>query len=220
MVSTILQHPLFQEIELFSSWAKNLSNIPEEERSGEWECDYKDWSNIYKYFEDFLSTYDSADWTDEIKNRIIYIIARDNESEILSEILSKFESALISLAQFSISSELPEAKWQLAINLSNLQNKNIANELLEAFVNDPNEYVNRRALVELAKNKSDKTEYYCEKTWNRNVYGKMDEYQKISVLYALNEIQSSLLEKYLTLAKKDGRDYLLQNANQIESHLK
>jgi hypothetical protein len=56
--------------------------------------------------------------------------------------------------------------------------------------------------------------------WNRNIHGDMDEYQRIAVLHSLKTVNSPMLSTYLSLAKQDGRKYLVQNAIQIENELK
>ncbi len=84
-------------------------------------------------------------------------------------------------------------------------------------MNDEDEYVIRRSLMELADLQSDKVEYYVDKFWNKNKYGDMEEYQRKAVLYSLKTIHSELLDTYIELAKQDGRKYLVQDAIRIEA---
>ncbi len=149
------------------------------------------------------------------KEQLLYIIARDNESEYLSDQLN--ETALITLTKQAIASGHRDDKWQLAIQLYKLSDQALAITFLEAFVNDEDEYVNRRALMELGKLNSDKVEMYAALFWTRNKYGDMDEYQKMAVLDALKAINSKQLEKYIKLAKEDGRKYLVDSAIKIET---
>jgi HEAT repeat protein len=126
------------------------------------------------------------------------------------------EQALIVLSKYAIRHGNRDDKWQLATHLHRLSDRELAATLLNSFVNDEDEYVSRRALMELAKVQSEKVEYYADLFWNRNKYGDMDEYQRIAVLYALKEINSKQLDKYIRLAKQDGRRYLVENAIKIE----
>jgi hypothetical protein len=107
-------------------------------------------------------------------------------------------------------------KWQLAVQLNRLTDKHLAITLLDTLVKDEEEYVNRRALMALAELQSDRVEGYAEEFWNRNKYGYIDEYQKMAVLYALKTINSKLLDSYIRKAREDGREYLVNSANEIE----
>jgi len=130
-----MTNPLFIEIEKFDQWAQSQYNIPQDDIGGEWECNYEQWNNIYTVFEDFLHETEPSHWSHKEKERLLYIIARDNEIGRLA-------------------ATLPE-----------------------------------QALIE---------------------------YQRIAVLYALKEINSKQLDKYIRLAKQDGRRYLVENAIKIE----
>lgn len=140
---------LFSEIKKFQNWALSYSNVPQNERLGEWECDYPDWDKIYLAFNQFINNTDCNDWEENIKDQLLYIIARDNEAELLAETLSKYEEALITLAQQALIKAPTNAKWQLAVQLKNLVNKTLAIQLLETFSKDDNEYVSKRAFAEL-----------------------------------------------------------------------
>ncbi len=205
---------LFIEIDKFETWAQSTYNLPLDDIGGEWECSYLDWNNIYLSFKNFLQHTNPELWTKNDKRRLLYIIARDNETEFLANILS--ESELMVLTEESISDGHRDDKWQLATQLYKLSDKQLALKLLEKLVNDEDEYVSRRSLIELAKLSPDKTEFYAKLFWTRNKYGELDEYQKISVLHSLNAINSSQLDKYIELAKVDGRKYLVKNAKEIE----
>jgi hypothetical protein len=211
-------HRLFTEIEKFEQWAVQYSDIPQDDRGGQWECDYDYWQDIYDQFTDFLESVPLSKWTSSAKDKLLYIIARDSEMEVLSDTVHG--KALIELAEHSLQNGSPDAKWQLAVKLSRLKDKNTVIELLERFVNDSEEYVNRRALMELARFDPQKAELYCEKFWKRRIYEEDEIYQRIAVLQTLAYLQSPLLLNYLAEAKSDGREYLLQYAIGIEEELK
>jgi hypothetical protein len=213
-----MTHQLFFEIDKFDKWAQDYSDIPQDDIGGEWECGYDDWQEIYKQFDFFIKTFPLNNWTSEIKNRLLYIIARDNEMEVLVENLP--DAMLVELAKYSILNGKRDDKWQLAVQLSRLSEKSRAIELLDKFVNDKDEYVNRRSLLELAKLDKAKTEYYCKKFWDKNIYEDMEEFQRIAILHSLKTIQSPLLTDYLLKAKMDGRKHLVKNAEEIEDEIK
>src|ERR1043166_2327059 len=95
-----MSDPLFTEIDKFDQWAQSQYNTPQDEIGGEWECDYPDWTNLYTAFEAFLNKTDPSHWNHTEKERLLYIIARDNETEHLASLLP--EQALIVLTRQSI----------------------------------------------------------------------------------------------------------------------
>jgi len=210
-----MNNVLFTEIDKFDKWAQSQFDIPQDDIGGEWECNYDNWESIYETFETFIKATDPNKLTSTEKERLLYIIARDNEMENLSRLLD--EQFLIVLSEYSISYGHRDDKWQLAVQLYKLTDKEKALSLLDKFVNDEEEYVNRRSLMELAKLNSDKVEQYAERFWNKDKYAEMEEYQKIAVLHSLNTINSKFLDHYIQLPKKSGLTYLVKNANEIEN---
>jgi hypothetical protein len=215
-----MKHQLFTEIDKFDKWAKELSEIPQDDRFGEWEIEYGswDWIQINTLFDDFITISKPQIWTKTEKEKLLYIIARDNDSGCLVSYLD--EQSLFVLASHSITNGSRNNKWQLVVNLHKLTDKNLALSLLEKFVKDEDEYVTRCALLELAKLQSDNIEKLCEVVWNNNKHGEMEEYQKIAVLHSLKIANSDKLSKYIEMAKTDGRKYLVENAIELENTLK
>jgi hypothetical protein len=209
-----MTNQLFTEIDKFDVWAQSQFDIPQDDIGGEWECNYEHWGNIYKSFEEYIRVTDPDKLTTIEKGRLLYIIARDNEMESLARLLD--EKFLLVLAEYSILNGQRDDKWQLAVQLYKLTDKEKALSLLEKFVNDEEEYVNRRSLMELAKLKSAHVENLAERFWHKDKYGEMEEYQKIAVLHSLKIINSNLLDNYIALAKQSEQTYLVHNANQIE----
>jgi len=85
-------------------------------------------------------------------------------------------------------------------------------ELLERYVNDPDEYVNRRALITMASYNCPNTEYYCEKFWASEIHSGGKGYlQKVNILGCLKAIQSPKLAHYIELGKKAGVEFEVQS---------
>lgn len=210
-----LVHPLFIEIDKFETWAEVMLSEPST-ISAEWETDYPDWAAIEAHFKDFMRSVPSSRWNSNELSLLDYIIARDNECERLVEDLN--DDALVALSEYALVHGEQDSKWQFAHALPRIANKEKAVELIERFVNDPEVYVNRRALMALAKVDPEKAEHYCKAHWTRNTYGDVDEYQRMAVLATLKEIASPLLEEYLKLAKEDGRPYLVNLAMELEQN--
>ena len=90
--------------------------------------------------------------------------------------------------------------------------KNVAEDALLQLVEDANEYVSRMALQALGTIRSKHAEALCKQAWDSK-----HEYQRIMALWVLKEIKSKELNNYLQLAIKDGRKYVVQNANEIKN---
>ncbi len=207
-------HKLLYEIHKFRQWKSTQEN-----KSGEWECDYENWDAIYSSFVEFVGDLDFAQWDDDSIGEILYIVARDNETETLAEDISLSEPLLLFLAQKALHYGEKDAKWQLAVRLPICKDRDAAETLLLSFVRDSDEYVNRRALMALALTQSNATQEHCKIAWDRDIYGDLQEYQRIAVLHALFIAQSALLPRYIQLAKEDGRKWLVKNALEIEAEI-
>lgn len=201
---------LNREVGNFRNWA---SNYPVAERSGEWECDYPDWAAITTEFIRFIEQTDCNHWSDSEIQDVLFILARDNESEILIDELSKHRKCFFFLLKEAVGCDEPDAKWQFADRLGNVDYKfDDVEPFLVLFLKDSNEYVRRRALLALARIGSTQTEAWAEVAWNTG-----DEYQRIAALHSLHMIGSNRLEHFIALARQDGREFLLKNAAELST---
>jgi hypothetical protein len=142
---------LRQEIDAFKAWAATLP-----EHKAEWEVPYFDksgnykWDDIYEAVEQFIEKVPLEEWISEIYDLLLYILARDNEDEVILHFLENYPQHLITLASKALTYEDYDAKWQLAYGLSHLKDfKSTAEALLQEFIKDEHEYVRRRALLAL-----------------------------------------------------------------------
>ena len=198
------------EIEKFRSWA---SDYPQDTRSGEWECDYEEWSSLNAAFLSFVENKVPSELTKTEVADLVYVIARDNEIEDLIEAVALNEELFKLLLSYVLHSTEADAKWQFAVALGqNTLNHAIAEDALLKLVNDADEYTSRMALQSLGKIGSAHAENLCVKAWDSN-----REYQRIMALWVLKEIDSKELTKYLELALVDDRKYVVQNANEIKN---
>ncbi|WP_186755665.1 hypothetical protein [Echinicola salinicaeni] len=211
---------LFDEIEKFKKWAEDYSDISQDERGGEWECDYSDWPIIWTEFEAFLNDSHYSNWADEEINHILYIIARDNECNSIIEIITEKPETFEFIAEKGLFFNSPNTKWQIAEVLYKLDNKSKAEQLLELYLQQNIEYVSRMAIKSLGLLNSSLTEKYCEQAWNWNQDDPKSEYQRMMALTVLYEFGSPLISQYIKLAKEDGREYLVRQAINIENEMK
>ena len=203
------QEKFLHEVERFRTWA---STVPKE-RSAEWESEYPEWGDAYKATFVFLESVVIEELDEKTKDELLFILAADNECEMISDELEKYPNKLIHLAQTAISSVHKDAKWQLATALGRLSVQTPQSEsVLSMFATDDYEYTRRRALRALAEFNSPLVRGLIEPAWSSN-----DEYQRMGVLEALFMVQSPELERYLKLAEEDGREYLARYAAKIRS---
>ncbi len=200
---------LEEQVRLFKGWAEKY--YPPGKRFGEWEYDYPNWKDLYELSISAINHIKFEELSNQEFDNLLYVIARDNEAEYLVEELAAHPEKLLFLSQKALNSNERDAKWQLAKQLGFIpEKKEIAEKILILFVKDSDEYISRMALLALAEIQSSFTEEYAIKAWNSN-----HEYQRIAVLWSFKKINSSKLDFYLNKAYKDGRQYLVQNAEII-----
>jgi len=194
---------LREEVAKFKAWAAVA--FPEDQH-GEWETEYEEWDGLYNAATCVLRQ--DAAWTDEEINLLLYAVARDNETELLAGQVPN--DRLLLFARAALISEERDAKWQLVIRLPQLSWNAEIEELLLLFAADESEYVRRRAMLALADCKSVHAERLAEAAWETG-----EQYQRIAALHALHKVNSGLLQGYLQLADKDGRQFVVKNAQDI-----
>ena len=170
--------------------------------TGEWECDYEHWPEIESAFDACLDAWSPQEWTDEIVELMLYVIARSSETERLINQLGQRPAQLLALARAGLHAEDPDARWQLAHAAGKwIPDAQDAEPLLERFFNDEHEYVSRRALIALGDRGSMRAEALALRAWESG-----DEYQRMAALGALLSINSAIFGRYLALALEDGRE--------------
>ena len=146
---TEAQRRFLHEAERFRTWALTVPK----ERSAEWESEYPEWGDAYKATFDFLESVIIEELDEKTKDDLLFMLAADNECEMISEELEKYPNKLIHLAQTAIPSVHKDAKWQIATALGRLSVKTQQSEhILRALAKDEYEYTRRRALRALTEN--------------------------------------------------------------------
>ena len=140
---------LLKEIEQFERWADEYSDIPQDERGGEWECDYSNWSAIWSEFERFLSDNNVLKISDYQFEKILYIIARDNENQSIIEMIAENAELLMTIAEKGLTFKSIDSKWQIVDKLNRLTDMALAKMLLVKYIKQENEYVTRMAIKTL-----------------------------------------------------------------------
>lgn len=134
---------LLSEIERFRNWAATA-----DKSFGEWETEYPDWDKIYRSVNVLIKETPVEKWNAELLNEFLYILARDNECEMIIDALKENPEQLLSIAKHAVLFPDPDARWQIAYGLGEIDINNQEKQtLLKQFSHDKNEYVRRRARV-------------------------------------------------------------------------
>src|SRR5215207_6859960 len=113
------------EVERFRHWASTQPKA-----AGEWETAYDDWPSLLAAAEQTLSQ--SALTSDQV-DLLLYCLARDNECQVVREILESYPLNGCRLAEEALDYPDPQARWQAADFLGS-QNGEQASQLLRKFV--------------------------------------------------------------------------------------
>lgn len=209
---------LYKEIRRFSKWAdKNHPDWSEENDNGEWE------EGAGSGFDEMLDAaihviaeHDCSDADDRLIDALLFVVARDNECEMIAQELTEHEEWYELLAGRSVGSKYVNAQWQFAKYLGECKDR--VRELIFAFIESDHEYTSRMALGTMAELDPACAEKYAVSFWNRGKYpagSYEDEYQKIMALRVLEKIGSPKLEEYLEKALSSGYKWLRENAQEI-----
>ncbi len=165
----------------FRDWAASL---PLSARSAEWECEYEHWPEIWAS----VQTFAAAPGTDRPAADLLFLLARDNETETIAEILTAHPALLIWLAKEGRDLAEPSARWQLANALGNIPNRDAAIvPLLTGYCHDTDEYVRRRALLALGRHRAPDVEPLADRDW---AGGSL--YARLAALQVLADLASPL----------------------------
>jgi len=192
----------------FRAWA---ASCPEAERSNIWEIDYDRWPDLWSAATAFLDSSEPQRWDRPVVEQLLYILARDNETEDLMRELAKRPDHLLVLAEAGTDTTERDARWQLAAALGCVEaDESEVIPLLETYAADGDEYVSRRALIVLGQRKAPVAEGLAQRAWDTG-----DEYQRMAALGVFHDLGSPLLPSYLDLAEQDGRQYLAGFAKEL-----
>jgi hypothetical protein len=204
-------HDLLREVERFRSWAAKYLLT---ERNAEWEVNYADWDRLYAAVSVFIQERPVNSWSAAEMSAILYVIARDNECESLSDEFG--DDLLLDLTEASLATEEVDAKWQFAAQLCRVKTDIERRErLLQILAQDENEYVRRRALQSLARTESPVTEEYALDAWRRP--DESQEWARMNALWALHRIKSPRLAPLWAEAEQDERQHLSEYAARVRN---
>jgi hypothetical protein len=159
---------MINEAKRFKEW--EIKENPCYSKYGEWEVDYLNWDEIYQSFDSWIQ---KPNFRPDIIESVLYLMARDNECEIISGKLHGHPQLAKELAIQSMNFLHSNAKWQL-VKIIALSHDSDIDEIIYKISLDRSYYVQRICLMESAKRNSKYTKEMIEWSWLTH-----DEYQMI-----------------------------------------
>ena len=192
---------LEREIKRFNEWATTVIDP-----SGEWETEYPHWDAIYDEVENCLKT----DYLDNTtKDHILYVLARDNECEVVLKMLVAYPHFGYRVAEHGIMYPDNDARWQVAVVLGEIRaDDSIA--LLHTMLRDSDEYVRRRSLLAIREIDA----VYAEKIAIEWIYSE-HEYSRLVAIDTLSILHSYYLPRALSILKEDSSHIVKQCCEKI-----
>lgn len=205
-----------EEVEKFREWAATRIAFSQAALYfGEWECDYNAWQPIRERVGDFLRASNTLSWSEDETKDLLYILARDNEDEVIANELKQRSEVALFLASKSLEGSDWDARWQLADVLGHLSPDARIEPLLLRFANDEEEYVRRRALQSLTRLGSSQVEQLALREWNRE--SQTQQWARMNALSCWNSLNSPLLEPHLREAEASDMEHLADYARRLRS---
>ena len=210
------ERELHESIAAFMAWAKaNAPGITEARDYNEWDFG-EAFAAMTSCAMNVIRNCPAERATEQLINDLLFVIARDHESESMIDELLDHDEWFAMLCKNSLKTNDPDAKWQFAAYLGRYEGHGDTRAWIEDFLSCGDEYTERRALASLAAIDPQRAEAYAAYFWNRNQYGN-DEYQKMTALSVLDQIHSSKLPTYLEMAEHSDYEYLRCLAQEIRS---
>jgi len=198
--------PLAEALARFRAWA---ADGHEGEGVGEWECDYEQWSEIYEAFNPALAATLSPNAIEDI----LYALARDNELEGLRQRLTTHPEILLTLGTAALASPEINARWQIAECLGEV-GSTATLDILRKFIDDPHEYVRRRALMAYAPHRSAESEPIAW-AWLTSE----EPYSRLAALHVLRDVHSPRWPAAVQMLKLDSCEFVRQRAIEFSAYL-
>jgi len=161
--------------------------------------EYPNWIDIYTTIKKIPNDFKLS--SDSIKI-ILYLLAKDHESEITLETLQEKPTLGHLIAKEGANCLDRDARWQVAILLGYFKDSKLLVKMIE---NDEEEYVRRRGLLALR----DIDKVSSEKIAIKHLHS-IYEYERMVAIDTLNFLSSSYLENALNTLKNDS-SIIVQN---------
>lgn len=190
------------EVARFQKWAEQ---VPSDGRSGEWECDYPYWDDLYSAWRLLRGSTRLQTWSEPLVRLFLYALARDNENRwIIRDVSELGNECVVIVSSWALAYGEPEAQYQCAEALGHTELM-VAESLLLRFAESQDEYVRRMTLDSLAALNSTHTERLALQLWEETTED--CPWSKMMVLSALSRVGSTQVDGLVEKAKcSEDRD--------------
>ena len=195
---------LHDEIDRFKDWAP-----PIDHRHGEWECDYEHWPELWYAAISSIDQHSGRDLSPDVAEDLLYVLARDNETEHIRDHLVQTTDVLSKLAAYATKCSDADAKWQIVVSVADAELPNAA-ELIRPFLNDDNEYVRRRSLMAFSLFAPREAEEIALQDLAATF-----EYTRIAALHVLHTVDSPQLASALQALENDPSPHVRHNVLEL-----
>jgi hypothetical protein len=205
----------------FRAWADS-PEVARADRSAEWESAFPGWPAIQDAVYAFLRATPLAAASADDVAALLFLIARDNESEtIAADVTETWSRAdVIALAARARTEGEVEARWLLAKRVVDPPERELTDadrarleDVLVAYMADPVEIVRRAALGSLAAIGSARTEAFALAEWAAEHADQV--WSRMNVLAVLQYLGSTHFERLRAEAAADPREDLAAYAREL-----
>lgn len=167
---------------------------------GDWESAYPNWNELYRETKcviRILPTIKESKEIEELITLILEVIAIDNDREIIIKECQKSLSHYQKFYDIAVAHLQPESRRQVAELIGKIGDLSFIN-YLKSMVNDKVNFVQRSALISIAKISSNEAEEIAFSKIKEK-----DEYVRLFSLKLLKELSSTRLIKAVEILKND-----------------
>lgn len=182
------------EVARFQEWAPCRPGL-----CVEWETEYESWPALRQAAAAALADSRIGDAEIEL---LVYALARDNECELIKEMLAEHAGNGIRVARAAMASHDLDARWQVADFLGQVDTEE-ARALLRRLVADADEYVRRRALLAISR-----ADPECAEQTAWRWLSSEHEYSRLAALAVLHDLRSRNLPLALDRLRDDPSEHV------------
>jgi HEAT repeat protein len=199
---------LDQQLKRFLRWANQSAPDGVLRASAEWECEYPFWPELYSAVRSVLEQPFLSHAEEE---QVLFALARDNEAEVILDLLASFPTHVLALATRALQSTHPDARWQAAVAIARAAPPG-AIPVLRLFLSDSDEYVRRRALLALGRLDASLAEEAALQWLSASL-----EYSRMAALVVLQIVGSPKLEAALSALNDDPSEVVRNRVHLIRA---
>lgn len=173
--------------------------------------DYRDWHDLHTSALHYVDANEEGSSAEEGLLDLLYVLARDNEAEVIRQALVGAPVLLEQLAILAIDTAEADAKWQIAVSIAEAKPAN-ASALMRPFLEDESEYVRRRTLLAFASIAPGEAEVLALRHLDDPF-----EYTRLAALEVLSEVNYELLDQVIKRLMSDVSPHVRIRADELRN---